>query len=156
MEIAFNNKRYRFVPSDNKTDDVCHMCACKSNAEMCKCLCFGKDCAGSWQEVQPKKRIYISGPITGMPNNNKQAFDEAEKLLLSLGFYVINPLKNDLPSIATWKQHMIRDIENLFTCDCIFLLKDWNHSKGACIECSIAETLGMQIFAHHNITNTCE
>lgn len=36
-------------------------------------------------------RIYISGPMTGLPDLNRPAFDAAEKRLTEQGHFVINP-----------------------------------------------------------------
>ncbi len=58
--------------------------------------------------------------------------------MLGSPFFPVNPLKNGLPNIATWDQHMVRDIELLLTCDSICLLPDWQQSKGARIEAFIA------------------
>lgn len=39
-----------------------------------------------------KKRLYLCGPITGMPNYNRDAFNDAESALRSAGFDVFNPV----------------------------------------------------------------
>jgi len=39
--------------------------------------------------------IYIAGPMTGYPNFNAPAFDEAEAKLAGLGFEVFNPASHD-------------------------------------------------------------
>ena len=36
-------------------------------------------------------RVYISGPMTGLPNNNRAAFDAAARRLSVVGHFVINP-----------------------------------------------------------------
>ena len=36
-------------------------------------------------------RIYISGPMTGWPNLNREAFDAAEARLRGNGWFTINP-----------------------------------------------------------------
>ena len=36
-------------------------------------------------------RVYISGPMTGVPDLNRPAFDAAEKRLTAQGHFVINP-----------------------------------------------------------------
>ena len=85
------------------------------------------------------KRVYISGKISGDDLTCVEIkFNTAEKMLREHGFFPINPLKNGLPNIATWDQHMVRDIELLLTCDAICLLPDWQQSKGARIEAFIA------------------
>ena len=39
-------------------------------------------------------RIYISGPMTGIPNFNRSAFKEAEIVLTAMGHEVFNPGNN--------------------------------------------------------------
>lgn len=36
-------------------------------------------------------RVYCSGPMTGIPDHNRAAFDAAEKRLRAQGHFVINP-----------------------------------------------------------------
>ena len=36
-------------------------------------------------------RIFLSGPMSGKINNNKEAFDRAEKALRAVGYEVFNP-----------------------------------------------------------------
>ena len=36
-------------------------------------------------------RIYLSGPMTGLPDLNRPAFEAAEKRLMTQGHFVINP-----------------------------------------------------------------
>jgi nucleoside 2-deoxyribosyltransferase len=57
-----------------------------------------------------KKRLYLCGPITGVPGHNKTAFDNAASALRSAGFDVFNPLENGLPRDAEWEMHMRADI----------------------------------------------
>jgi len=39
-----------------------------------------------------KRRVYISGPITGMPGLNREAFSQAAGQLSAAGKHYINPL----------------------------------------------------------------
>lgn len=41
-------------------------------------------------------RLYISGPMTDMPNHNYLAFNEAAKQLREAGYEVLNPAELDL------------------------------------------------------------
>ena len=36
-------------------------------------------------------RVYISGPMTGLPDCNRAAFDAAAKRLAEQGFFAVNP-----------------------------------------------------------------
>lgn len=93
--------------------------------------------------------IYISGPMTGIPDENRPAFNEVAQALRTAGHDVFNPAENGLPATATWAQHMRADITALMDCDSILLLPGWQYSKGATLELVIALDLGMTV--HHEV-----
>lgn len=87
------------------------------------------------------KRIYISGPITGIdPEVCRNRFGAAEKRLIARGYTPVNPLKNGLPETASYDEHMQRDLEMLATCDAVYMLEGWEKSKGCRIEFNVAAT----------------
>lgn len=82
----------------------------------------------------------------------KANFDKAEALLLEKGFKPLNPMKVNPPlSGKQWKEYILDDIVQLFNCDSIYLLDNWQDSKGARIEHFIAQELGMMILAEETI-----
>lgn len=87
--------------------------------------------------------VYLSGPMTGLPDLNFPAFHAAADKLRSQGVQVVNPAELDHPSDATWPDYMRRDIAELVRCDWIALLPGWENSKGAHLEYTIATKLGM-------------
>lgn len=91
-------------------------------------------------------KIYISGPISGLPletvYNN---FTNAEVQLLEQGYEVVNPINNGLPTTATWEEHMRADLKLLLDCDAIYMLEGWEKSRGARIEYALAVDLKMDI-----------
>ena len=89
-------------------------------------------------------KVYISGKITG-DANYKQKFKNAENTLLSAGFEVFNPAEQE-DTGKSWTWYMRKDIAGLMECDAIFLLKDWEESRGARLEYYIAQRLEMKIF----------
>jgi hypothetical protein len=89
------------------------------------------------------KTIYISGPMTGYENFNREAFMEAEKKLVS-EYIVINPAKNKIED-GEWIDYMRMDIRQLMDADCIYMLKGWVKSKGARLEKHIAVELGLEM-----------
>lgn len=92
-------------------------------------------------------KIYISGKITGLPFPEvEEKFYDAKDLLESLDFEVINPLENGLTQSHSWNEHMVRDIEMLLDCDAIFMLDNWQTSKGADIEYHIACKTGKDVW----------
>ena len=91
-------------------------------------------------------KVYISGPITGLPletvYNN---FTNAEVRLLEQGYEVVNPLNNGLPRESTWNEHMRADLKLLLDCDAIYMLNGWEYSKGASLEYDLAIDLGFKL-----------
>jgi hypothetical protein len=99
---------------------------------------------------------YISGKITG-DSNYVNKFMEAENYIiqkLKLEPYdlrVVNPAKisdevnKEFKGRVQYSDYMRADLTRLLRCDKIFMLRDWQDSKGAKLEHSIAEALGIEI-----------
>jgi len=94
-----------------------------------------------------RKKIYISGQITGMDYDIAwHTFKLAENYLRdSIKAYPVNPMSNGLPANASWLQHMQRDITLLMQCEEVYMLKGWEQSKGARIEYELAKLLGYTV-----------
>ena len=92
-----------------------------------------------------KKRIYIAGPMTGLPGLNFPAFHSAAAHLRSYGYVAINPAEINPDHSMSWEDCMSKDIAELVTCSAIYLLPGWQNSKGATLEHHIAERLGLHI-----------
>jgi len=92
------------------------------------------------------RTIYISGPMTGLPELNFPAFHEAAQALQKAGFNVINPARID-PGVPNpqWHHYMRADIRALCDCDAMALLPGWMNSKGAHLEVHLAHRLELQI-----------
>jgi len=92
-------------------------------------------------------KIFISGRISDMDNLNKEAFEKAEKLLREKGHQPINPHKIPDPNKEyTYAEYMKIDLRALLDCEGIYMLNDWEKSKGACIENIVATIIDLKIF----------
>ena len=98
-------------------------------------------------------RVYVSGPMSGYPDLNFEAFEQAEDLLNSLGFTAINPftigeedttIEEVTPKIRA--QYLRADIAVLSECDGIVLIEGWRRSIGANIELHVAQLLDLAVF----------
>ena len=89
-------------------------------------------------------RIYVSGPMSGLPALNFPAFHAAAAALRGLGFEVDNPAEHEVPGL-TWAQYLRRDIVLLMDCTAVALLPGYMNSRGAMLELTIAQALGMEI-----------
>ena len=89
-------------------------------------------------------RVYLSGPMSGIADNNFPAFHERAAHLRAQGFDVVSPA--EIPEAGgTWELCLRADIRELCTCDAIALMPGWEGSKGANLELHIAHRLGMQV-----------
>lgn len=98
------------------------------------------------KETMEKDKVYISGAIAHYNiDERKGAFANAEQNLRNMGFSPVNPFKNGLPDEAHWREHMRADIALLLDCEYIYMLKDWELSKGAKLELDVASSCGIKV-----------
>lgn len=98
-----------------------------------------------------RTRVYVSGPMTGLPGHNFPAFDEAARRLRKAGYDVHNPATKGNPPGWTWNDFMRYDIEKMMRCDAIFLLPGWHRSNGARLEYQIAKRLGFKVLTERDL-----
>ncbi len=89
-------------------------------------------------------RIYIAGPMTGLPQFNFPTFHAAADGWRACGWEVVNPAEEfdgatDLP----YRAYVERDIQRLKTVDAIAMLEGWDgpNARGSCWEREVARSL---------------
>lgn len=96
-----------------------------------------------------KMIIYLSGPMSGIPEYNFPAFKQATKRLRDMGHRVYSP--HEFPNNWTDKH----DVRKAFASYCSFicleaeaivLLPFWENSAGCAIELGLAKKCGLKIF----------
>jgi hypothetical protein len=106
------------------------------------------------------KRIYIAGPMRGMPQLNFPAFDKARDFFRNAGWEVYSPADIDRAagiSEATWdddapdvqeklREVARRDFDALIQCDAIALLEGWERSRGVAWERPLADFIKLEIY----------
>lgn len=105
-----------------------------------------------WTESEPVRlaghragRVYLAGPMTGLPEFNFPAFNAEAAILRAQALTVINPAEHGIVEGAEWADYLRHDIAGLASCERIHLLRGWENSKGARLEVYIAQQLGMVI-----------
>ena len=114
-------------------------------------------------------RVYVSGPMTSMPERNIPAFNAAAKRLHEQGHFVINPAELSAmfgteeevagsflayngfvvgsrysnPNIA--RSVFEADLAAVRSCDAIYLLRGWETSRGAKKELAEAIAHGLKV-----------
>lgn len=98
------------------------------------------------------KKIYISGKISGLPVREAIAkFQRAAEKIRRFGFEPVSPFDNGLPLEADWAEHMGKDITLLLHSDAIYLLADYEQSRGALIELCVARQCHMSVFVDQSL-----
>lgn len=112
------------------------------------------------------KRVYIAGPMTGIPQFNFPAFIAEGEALRTLGFDVHSPAEMDDPVTRqaaldspdgapgsgsangeTWGDFLARDVKLLVDdgIEAIVVLPGWYRSKGARLETFVGHLVGIPI-----------
>ena len=86
-------------------------------------------------------KVYISGPMTGIPEFNRPEFDRAADRVRAAGHEPVLPA----PYVdgKSYEEYLRDDIRMLLDCDGIYMLPGWQESKGAKIEHMIALACGI-------------
>lgn len=101
------------------------------------------------------KRIYLSGPMTGIAEHNFPAFNAEAARLGALGYDVVNPVDiNPIEAQSSWHECLRNDLAALLTCDTLALLDGWQGSAGAHLEMHVAHRVGMEIVVAREIGTT--
>jgi len=112
-----------------------------------------------------KPTIYVAGPMRGYEDYNYPAFDRCSRVLREQGWNVINPAEldkdagkpmSDPMSFApdtNYEDHefmrkaLRRDMVAICDqCTAIYMMSNWERSKGAKAEHALAKALGLSIF----------
>lgn len=89
--------------------------------------------------------VYISGPMTGLPDFNYRAFDSKACELHREGHIVRNPAQILGGDDWTWQQWMREALKLQLDADVVHMLPGWRKSRGARIERRLALILGQRV-----------
>ncbi len=99
---------------------------------------------GVWLKPARAGRVYVAGPMTGLPEFNFPAFNAKAAELRAGGWHVENPAEHGHVEGAEWADYLHYDIGRMATCSTIHLLPGWCQSRGAALEVHVASVLGME------------
>lgn len=90
-------------------------------------------------------KLYIAGPMSGLPDFNYPAFHAAEAQLQAAGYETLNPASNGEKD--SWEDYMRAAIAQVIQADGIAYLPGSYKSRGARLELRLAEDLRIKIGA---------
>jgi nucleoside 2-deoxyribosyltransferase len=99
-------------------------------------------------------RVYLAGPMRGIPEYNFPAFHSAAARLRSWGHEVWSPAENDVTAdgfdpardaAQPMKHYMERDLPEVYRSDAVAVLPGWRDSAGARLEVYVAEQCGIPV-----------
>ncbi len=91
--------------------------------------------------------LYISGPMSGIPEFNVPEFTRVATLLRARGYTVVSPPEISLFTEGKlWGEYMRDDISALLHCDAVVRLPGWSNSRGARLENHIAHQLDFPLY----------
>ena len=91
-------------------------------------------------------KLYIAGPMTGLPEFNYPAFRRAVSLLTNHGYEVESPHVNGEThdqDTTPWETYIRLGLLQLLNCEAIALLDGWEKSRGVAMELYVARAIKM-------------
>ena len=93
--------------------------------------------------IEPKRRVYISGPMSGYPGWNFATFNDAALQLRAMGYEVCNPVDINTDVTTPWAECLKADLAALLECTDVACLSGWELSRGAQLEVHVAMALNI-------------
>lgn len=101
-------------------------------------------------------KVYLAGPMRGIPQHNYPAFDAAAERLRAAGHEVFSPADHDRQAFGkegadatSFSLRAALGADLAWICahaDAVALLPGWGNSKGAAAERATAIALGLRVF----------
>jgi hypothetical protein len=98
-------------------------------------------------------KVYIAGPMTGLPEFNFPAFHKAAAEWRAAGWEVLNPAESfDGATNLEYKEYVEHDMRLLRSCQAIAMLPGWDGkgARGSVWEREVAKLLGLRVYDAEN------
>lgn len=90
-------------------------------------------------------KLYIAGPMTGLPEFNYPAFFDAADQLAAAGYDPINPARRGVVDGKPWADYLRDALVDVCQADGVALLPGHANSRGVHLERHVADALGLPV-----------
>jgi hypothetical protein len=105
-----------------------------------------EDLVEEFNATKGMNKLYLSGPMTGVENFNHDLFNKVAAEFRMVGFEVCSPSEFfDGDKTREREEYMREAFKYLLEADTVVILPGWEQSKGARIEITVAQELGLNL-----------
>ena len=99
------------------------------------------------EKIDKKQTIYLSGPMSGLPDYNRAAFNLRAEALRAAGYTVNNPAEISVThgTSKPYGFYFKRAMQQLLQSDVVYVFGDITQSKGAQTEINVAKMAEMPV-----------
>jgi hypothetical protein len=92
------------------------------------------------------QKCYIAGAISGLSvPNYTHRFNKAKDEVAALGYQAVSPIELPHQHSQSWQDYMKEDLAELLQCSAVYVLANWQTSRGARVEVYMAKLLGLKL-----------
>lgn len=98
-------------------------------------------------QISKTQTVYLSGPMTGLPDYNRAAFNLRAEAFRAAGYTVNNPAEISVThgTSKSYGFYFRRAMRMLLNSDVVYVFGDITESKGALLELDVAKTAEMPV-----------
>lgn len=99
------------------------------------------------ENINKHQTVYLSGPMTGLPDYNRAAFNLRAEAFKALGYSVNNPADISVThgTEKSYGFYFKRALRLMLESDVVYVFGDTSNSAGVQMELKVAEMAGMPI-----------
>ena len=99
------------------------------------------------KNIAPTQTVYLSGPMTGLPDYNRAAFNLRAEAFRAAGYSVKNPADISVThgTDKAYEFYFKRALRMMLDADVVYVFGDTTQSRGVEMELQVAKMAGMQI-----------
>lgn len=99
------------------------------------------------KNLWPTQTVYLSGPMTGLPDYNRAAFNLREEAFKAKGYCVLNParISEKAGPAHAYEWYLKRALQMMLQADAVYVFGDVSRSRGVDAELRLARELNMPV-----------